>query len=115
MHMTDASGTPDRRKAPRFQVALRVELQGGEGVTRDLSAYGAFFETDRVFALGEVIEFAIILEHIDPNRPLRLQCRGRVVRVEQRGDTMGIAVVITAYRFNARTHGGMGALCPTAQ
>jgi hypothetical protein len=113
--MTNASGTPDRRKAPRFQVALRVELQEGTGITRDLSACGVFFETDCVFALGDVIQFAIILEHIDPCRPLRLQCRGRVVRVEQRGDTMGVAAVITAYQFDTRAHSGMGALCPTAQ
>jgi hypothetical protein len=114
MHMTDTPGTPDRRKALRIPVALRVELQEGTGVTRDLSACGVFFETDCVFALGEDIQFAIILEHIDPCRPLRLQCRGQVVRVEQRGDTMGVAVVITAYQFDTRAHRGVGALCKTA-
>jgi PilZ domain len=101
MHMTNALGIPDRRKAPRFQVALRVELPEGTGITCNLSACGVFFETDRVFALEEVIQFALVLEHIDPSRPLRLQCRGQVVRVEQRGDIMGVAVAIKAYRLDA--------------
>jgi hypothetical protein len=92
-----------------------MELSEGTGLTRDLSACGVFFETDRVFAPGEVIQFALVLEHIDPNRPVRLRCRGQVVRVERRGDTMGVAVAITAYQLDAQVHGGMGALCPTAQ
>jgi hypothetical protein len=115
MHMTNTSGTPERRKTPRFQVALRVELPEGTGITRDLSAHGVFFETDRVFALGQAIQFALVLEHIDPSQPVRLQCRGQVVRVERRNDTLGIAVAITAYRLDTLAHGGMGALCPTAQ
>jgi hypothetical protein len=115
MHMTDTAGTPDRRKAERFQVRLCVELQGGTGTTRDLSACGVFFETDRVLALGEVIQFAIILEHVDPSRPLRLQCRGQVVRVEQHGDTTGVAVAITAYRFDAQAYGAQEARCPITQ
>lgn len=112
--MMNTSGIPDRRKAPRFQLALRVQLEEGTGVTRDLSACGVLFETDCVFALGDVIQFAIILEHIDPSRPLRLQCRGQVVRVEQRGDTIGVAVIITAYQFDSRSHDRVRVLCPMA-
>ena len=52
MHMADTSKIPDRRKAPRFQVTLPVELLEGKGITRDLSACGVFFETDRLFVLG---------------------------------------------------------------
>jgi PilZ domain len=115
MYMNYSLGTPDRRKAPRFQVALPVELPEGTGITRDLSARGVFFETDRALALGEVIQFALILQYIDPGRPVRLQCRGRVVRVEQRGHTMGVAVAITAYRLDVQTRGGRGARSPTAQ
>jgi hypothetical protein len=115
MLMTNTSGTLERRKAPRFQVALRVELPAGTGITRDLSASGVFFETDLVFALGQVIQFALVFEHIDPRQPVRLRCQGQVVRVERRNDTLGVAVAITAYRLDALAHGGMGALCPTAQ
>jgi hypothetical protein len=38
-----------------------------------------------------------------------------VVRVERRGDTVGVAVAITAYRLGAQAHGEMGALCPSAR
>jgi PilZ domain len=115
MHMGDTLEFPDRRKAPRFRVALPVELVEGKGVTRDLSAGGVFFETDRVFGLGEAIQFALVLEYIDPGRPVRLQCRGRVVRLEPRGNTMGVAVAIAAYRLDAQSPGGMEARSPTAQ
>lgn len=107
MHMADILKKPDRRKAPRFQVALPVELLEGRGISRDLSAGGVFFETDRVFGLGEVIQFALVLEYIDPGQPVRLQCRGRVVRLERRGNTMGVAVAIAAYRLDAQSHGGV--------
>jgi PilZ domain len=115
MNMTNTSGMPDRRKSPRFQVALRVELPEGTGVTRDLSPCGIFFETDCVFALGQTIQFALVFEHIDPGQPVLLRCRGRVVRVERRGDITGVAVAVTAYRLGTGAHGGMGVLCPTAQ
>jgi hypothetical protein len=115
MHMGDTLEIPDRRKAPRFQVALPVELMEGTGVTRDLSAGGVFFETDRVFGLGEVSQFALVLEYIDPRQPVRLQCRGRVVRLERRGNTMGVAVAIAAYRLDAQAHGRMELRSPAAQ
>jgi hypothetical protein len=101
MYMTNTVHTPDRRKAPRFQVALPVELPEGRGITRNLSACGVFFETDRVFAVDEVIQFALVLEYVDPSRPVRLQCRGHVVRVERRDNTVGVAVAIKAYRLDA--------------
>jgi hypothetical protein len=115
MYMADTLEIPDRRKAPRFQVALPVELVGGTGMTRDLSARGVFFETDRIFGLGEVIQFALVLEYIDPGQPVRLQCRGRVVRLERQGNTMGVAVAVTAYRLDAQSHGGMQARSPRPQ
>jgi PilZ domain len=115
MHMADTLKIPDRRKATRFQVALPVEWPEGTGITRDLSAGGVFFETGRVFGLGEIIQFALVLEYIDPGQPVRLQCRGRVVRLERRGNTMGVAVAIVAYRLDAQSHGGMEARSPTVQ
>lgn len=114
MRMDNTLKIPDRRKAPRFQVALPVELLEGTGITRDLSVCGVFFETDRIFALGEVIQYTLVLEYIDPRHPVRLQCRGHVVRLELQGNTMGVAVVITACRLDAQSRGSMGARSPTA-
>jgi hypothetical protein len=100
--MNNTWGALDRRKAERYQAALPVELTQGTGITRNLSACGVFFETDCAFCTGEVIEFTLVLEYLDPGRPVRLQCRGRVVRVDQHGRIMGVAVEITDYRFNRR-------------
>jgi PilZ domain len=96
-------------------VTLPVELQGGLDITRHLSPVGVFFETDQVLSLGEVTQFALVLEYIDPGQPVRLQCRGRVVRLERRGNTMGVAVAIAAYRLDAQSHGGIEARSPTAR
>jgi hypothetical protein len=89
-------------------VALPVELPDGEGVTRDLSVCGVFLETEGVFALGEVIQFALVLRYVDPKRPVRLRCRGQVVRVEPRGTGIGLALAITEYRIDEEKGGGEG-------
>jgi Tfp pilus assembly protein PilZ len=95
----------ERRRAQRFQVALRVELTEGTAVTRNFSTSGVFFEATRTFAVGESICFIIVLEHIDPGHTWRLQCCGRVVRVEPYSHSVGVAVGITGYRLEARTEG----------
>lgn len=90
---------PERRKVQRIPMALPVELSEGTGITRDLSVCGVFFETDRSFLPGESIQFTLVLEYLDPRQPVRLQCQGRVVRIERHGELTGVAVAITAYRF----------------
>jgi hypothetical protein len=99
--MPDTSETLDRRKAQRFRVTLPVELEGGSGITRDISVCGVFFETDRTFAPGELIQFTLVLEHMAPGQPVRLQCQGEIVRVERREGNVGVAVAIGAYRLGA--------------
>jgi hypothetical protein len=96
----------DRRRAQRFQMALPVELAEGTAVTRDVSACGVFLETSRVFILGECIQFTLILEQVDPGQPVRLHCRGRVVRLEPCGTGSGVAVAISAYRLDSRLYRG---------
>jgi hypothetical protein len=77
-----------------------VQWEGGEGLTRDFSTSGVYFETDQPFLPGHPIDFALILEHADPEAPVRVQCRGEVVRVEASGQGMGVAVAIRSYRFD---------------
>ena len=98
--MNSPLGGPERRKHQRFQIALRVELSEGMGTTRDLSVCGMFFETDRSFVVGEIIEFTLVLEYLDPCQPVRLQGQGRVVRVERHNHLVGVAVAIMAYRID---------------
>jgi hypothetical protein len=39
------------------------------------------------------------MEHIDPERPVRLKCRGKIVRVEESGQKIGVAAAISSYTF----------------
>jgi hypothetical protein len=89
----------EQRQAPRHKGKLPVELESGKGITRDFSGSGVFFETDRSFSPGQPIEFTLVLEHIDPSRPVRLKCRGEIVRVEESGQTIGVAAAINSYTF----------------
>jgi hypothetical protein len=94
----------EQRRASRFPIAIRVEVEGGSGVTRDVSLSGVFFETDQFFVRGEPIRLTLILERASPGHPVRLQCEGRVVRVERRQLELrlGVAVAIDSYRFGTR-------------
>jgi hypothetical protein len=107
--MHSIQGLPERRRAQRFRVTLLVELTEGTAVTRDLSASGVFFEATGTFVVGECIQFALVLEHVDPGHTVRLQCCGRVVRVEPYSNSVGVAVGITGYRLDSRT--GRGGEC----
>ena len=89
----------ENRQVPRHQGKLPVNLNGGKGITRDFSSSGIFFETDRSFSPGQPIEFTIMLEHADPAGPIRMKCRGEIVRVEESGQKIGVAATIDSYEF----------------
>jgi PilZ domain len=103
--------TQERRRAQRFRVRLPVELKGEIAMTRDLSACGVFFVTARSFVPGECLRFTLVLEHIAPGCQVRLQCQGRVVRVEPGSGGAGVAADITGYRLDSQIcacRGGKG-------
>lgn len=77
-------------------------------MTRDVSACGMFFETIQTFIPGQCLQLTLVLEHIDPGRQVRLQCRDRVVRIEPCDTEVGIAVDITAYRLDPGVYDGGG-------
>jgi hypothetical protein len=89
----------ENRQANRYKGAFPIELKNGKGITRDFNSSGIFFETDKSFIPGQSIEFTIVLEYVDPDRPVHLRCRGKIVRVEDKGNKMGIASTISAYTF----------------
>ena len=89
----------EKRRAPRHEGKLPVKLKGGQGITHDFSSSGIFFETDRSFSPGQPIEFTIILKHADPAGPIRMKCRGEIVRVEGNGEKIGVAATIDMYSF----------------
>jgi hypothetical protein len=92
-------GKNERQRAPRYKGKLPVEFESGKGFTRDFSASGIFFEADRLFSLGQPIEFTLFLEHIDAAGPVRMKCMGEIVRVEENGKKIGVAATINSYSF----------------
>ncbi len=54
-----------------------------------------FFEVDEPYALGDSVSLSLVLERPYSAVPIRLQGKGRVVRVEPRGRKIGIAVAVT--------------------
>jgi hypothetical protein len=84
----------EQRKEPRYIGKIPVQLASGQGITRDFSTSGVFFETDCSFSLGQPIDFTLVLEHYDPERPVHLKCRGKITRVEESGQKIGVATAI---------------------
>lgn len=85
--------TKEKRRQERVSASLAVDLGKARGMTRDVSASGAFFETGAAYAVGNRIRFAIDLD--TPWGPARFDCRGRIVRLERRDGTVGVAVRFT--------------------
>ena len=85
------------RESARFLGAMPVTTENTQGITRDLSSSGIFFETDGSFASGQTIEFSILLEHLYPDHPVCLKCKGSIVRVEKKGPGIGVATTIDSY------------------
>ena len=90
---TKARKRKEHRRADRVSAALPVDLDGANGPTRDVSASGAFFETDASYSVGSEVRVAIDLE--TPRGPARFDCRGEIVRLERHDGTVGVAVRFT--------------------
>lgn len=82
-----------KRSAKRIRVEMPVHLNQGAGVTRDVSQSGVFFFTDQTFAPGTTFNFVLELDCVSPGKPVFLHCRGEVVRVEEGGERLGVAVI----------------------
>jgi len=82
----------EKRKDRRVDSALFVSLEKARGVTRDVSASGAFFWTSGAYAVGEPISFAI--EHNTPTGRMISKCRGDVLRTEPQDHMVGVAASI---------------------
>jgi len=86
------------RIEPREQVTLSLQLiGGGNGVTRDISASGLYFETDSEQQGGSLIDFEIELDA--PGGPMKFRAQGQIVRIESLGDRAGVGVKLLASRL----------------
>lgn len=70
------------------------------GRTRDVSSRGVFFYMNSEVHEGESIDFVMTLPaEITLTEPIRVQCTGKVVRVDRAADQQGVAVAIDQYDF----------------
>jgi hypothetical protein len=97
----------EQRATRRFNLRLPVAVKfAGEddlevqAQTRDVSARGVYFYMDKTLATGSPIEFTLTLPpEITLTDSIHVRCTGRVVRVSQEGNRVGIAAAIEQYDF----------------
>jgi len=84
-----------KRKAERKFESLPVKVLNDErkGVTRDVSATGVYFLTDKHYEVGSIMTMTIDLEYPPGTR---MRCVGTIVRVEDHGARVGVAVHMKA-------------------
>jgi hypothetical protein len=87
------------RRDERFQTELRVRLEGGFGLARNVSASGIYFVTDVALQAGQPVSFTLEFEDF-PSGPIAVDCIARVVRVEEQGTTRGVGVAISSFEFH---------------
>ncbi|HET9406428.1 MAG TPA: PilZ domain-containing protein [Candidatus Sulfotelmatobacter sp.] len=101
----------EKRSARRFALQIPVTLKREENPSstelaqiRDVSARGICFYVDSAMAQGASIDFTLTLPpEITLTESIRVQCKGRVVRVEnsQPAGRIAVAAVIDEYEFLA--------------
>lgn len=92
---------PEKRRDRRIDIALPVMLENATGVTRNVSSSGAFFWISGSYVLGDAINFA--MGRRTESGECMLKRRGVVLRTEQRGNDVGVAVWVTTNATGA-TH-----------
>src|SRR5580700_11334463 len=99
----------EKRAARRFALRIPVAVARGEGSEfdetaeiRDVSARGISLYLDSPIEQGSPIGFTLTLPpEITLTESIRVQCRGRVVRIEDNssGGKLAVAAVIEEYEF----------------
>ncbi|MGD1023073.1 MAG: PilZ domain-containing protein [Candidatus Sulfotelmatobacter sp.] len=99
----------EKRAARRFALRIPVSVARGESSDqsesaqlRDVSARGICFYLDSPIAQGSPLGFTLTLPpEITLTESIRVQCKGRVVRVEESANDgkMAVAAVIEDYEF----------------
>lgn len=102
-----AEAQSEKRAARRFALRIPVAInRNGTGQSeaahiRDVSARGICFYVDSAVAQGTAIGFTLTLPpEITLTESIRVQCKGRVVRVENGASgRIAVAAVIEEYEF----------------
>lgn len=102
----------EQRRSHRFQLTLPLTLIrssrgsiGKAGETRNLSSTGVYFVINEPLELGSILEFIVTMpEEVSLAGPVRLLCKGKVTRVEQKEEaSVGVASTIERYEFRRET------------
>lgn len=104
-----AEAQQEKRAARRFALRIPVSVARGESLEynesaqiRDVSARGISFYLDSPIESGSSIGFTLTLPpEITLTESIRVQCKGRVVRVDgsNNGGQMAVAAIIEEYEF----------------
>jgi hypothetical protein len=104
-----AETSQEKRAARRFALRIPVSVGRGESIgnsesaqLRDVSARGICLYLDSPIEQGSPLNFTLTLPpEITLTESIRVQCKGRVVRVETVANNgkMAVAAVIEEYEF----------------
>ena len=96
----------DRRRMPRFEMQLPLEVDRGESqtvmaITRDVSAGGVYFYLAPNVVPGSMIEFVVTFPpEITLVKSLKVRCTGKIIRMDKpTPQGVGIAAEIQRYEF----------------
>jgi len=89
----------EKRASQRIQVEVPVYIGDKKAVTRDVSWSGIYFLADQPFVEGGDLNFSLDLTYALPGKPVKLDCQGKVMRVEQHGKKYGIAARINNFQY----------------
>lgn len=81
----------EKRRAERFRLETPVMLPTGSGALQNISESGIYFLTDQDLVEGSVVHFTLQFDFACPGKPMRLDCKGLVLRVERAGERLGVA------------------------
>lgn len=80
----------NKRRKERVSTILPVRLGTTSGLTNDVSASGICFEVDASYQTKSEVSFVIELDA--PADKMLLNCKGRIVRIEEHGCKKSVAV-----------------------
>jgi hypothetical protein len=89
----------EKRNSQRIQVEVPVYIGEEKAVTRDVSWAGIYFLTEQSFTEGGALSFSLDLSYALPGKPIKLDCQGEVIRIEQFGEKFGIAARINDFQY----------------
>ena len=88
----------EKRSSQRIQVEIPVYIGQEETMTCDVSCSGIYFQTDQSFDEGDDLNFSLELIYALPGKQIKLDCQGKAVRIDKRGEKFGIAAKINSFQ-----------------